>query len=46
MSVDSRQEQQPQVKRDFEKELNMLKVEYIKFLQDKNEHDLFQKRKL
>ena len=24
----------------------MLKIEYIKFLQDKNEHDLLQKKKL
>ncbi len=42
MSLDSRVDQQHAVKRDFEKELNLLKVEYIKFLQDKNEHDRFQ----
>lgn len=40
MSVDSR------VQRDFEKELNDLKIEYIKFLKESNELDQIFKKQL
>ncbi len=42
MSVDSRMENG---KRDFEKELNLLKLEYIKFLKESNELDGIYKKK-
>jgi hypothetical protein len=41
MSVDSKKES---IKRDYEKELNLLKAEYIKFLNESNELDQIYKR--
>lgn len=42
MNVDSRIDNS---KRDFEKELNLLKLEYIKFLKESNELDGIYKKK-